>query len=96
MEELSLARIEELVRRATLAFYEDSTRADQVSDIEVDYVTKEGDGHKVMVFAQSHEYEQERPVFAEIGELTVDLEPEKVGISSYHVYVEITESGGRE
>jgi len=89
-------RIEELVRKATLAFYDDSTRAEMASSIDVDYLTQEGDGHKVIVFAESHEYEHERPVWAEIGDLTIDLEPEKVGLSSYHVYVEITGMGDGE
>lgn len=90
----SRAEVEDLVRQATRAFYDESMKPEVASSIEVDYVTREGDGHKVMVFAQSHEFERERPVWAEIGEVTVDLDPEKVGESSYHVYVEITESGG--
>lgn len=96
MGEISRDRIEELVRRATLGFYDESTRSEMASDVDVDYVTPEGDGHKVMVFAQSHEYENERPVWAEIGALTVDLVPEKVGSSSYHVHVEITDSGNED
>lgn len=93
MAEETRERIEELVREVTLAFYDESTRAEMASSVDVDYLTQEADGHKVMVFAQSHEYEHERPVWAEIDDLTIDLEPEKVGYSSYHVYVEIAESG---
>lgn len=94
MEEGTREWIEDLVRRATLGFYDGSERDELASSVEVDYVTRAGEGHKVMVFAPSHEYENERPVWAEIGEdVTVDLEPEKVGESSYHVQVEITESG---
>ena len=92
MGEVSRSRIEDLVRRATLAFYDDSTRAEMDSQIQVDYLTREADGHKVMVFAPSHEFQEERPVFAEIGEVTVDLRPENVGTSSYHVHVVISES----
>ena len=62
------------------------------SSIEVDYLTQVEDGHRVMIFAQSHEYENERPVWAVIEDLTIDLEPEKIGLSSYHVTVEITET----
>lgn len=93
MEDQTRERIEDLVRRATLGFYNESVRDEMASSVEVDYVTREGEAHKVMVFAQSHEYEHERPVWAELGDLTIDLEPEKVGTSSYHVLVEITESG---
>ena len=89
-------RIEDLVRKATLAFYDDARRAEMSSDIDVDYLTQDGDGHKLMVFAQSHEYEHEREVWAEVGDLTIDLEPEKVGSSSYHVHVTITNSGDEE
>lgn len=93
MEDETRERIEDLVRRATLGFYDESERDEMASSVEVDYVTREKQAHKVMVFAQSHEYENERPVWAEIGDLTIDLEPEKVGAASYHVQVEITESG---
>ena len=88
----SRERVEELVKQATLAFYDESTKAELASSIQVDYLTQENNGHKVMVFAESHEYENERPVWAEIDDVIIDLEPEKVGLSSYHVHVEITES----
>lgn len=90
MEALPRDRIEQLVRRATIAFYDDSTRGEMASRVDIDYLTPEGDGHKVMVFAPDHEYENERPVWAEIDELTIDLEPEKVGMASYHVIVGIS------
>lgn len=96
MEAETRKRIEQLVRQATLAFYDESTKAEMDSRVDVDYLTREDDGHKVMVFAPSHEYEHERSVWAEIGEVTVDLEPEKVGLSSYHVHVEITDSGDND
>ncbi len=89
MGEDTRTRIEDLVRKATIAFYDESMKDEMASSVDVDYVTEEEDGHKVMVFAESHEFEQERPVWAEIGDLTIELEPQKVGLSSYHVHVEI-------
>ena len=98
MGEEARKRIEDLVRKATVAFYDDANRSELASSIEVDYVTPEPDGHKVMVFAPDHEFEHERPVWAEMDELTLDLKPEKVGMSSYHVHVQIrnadAEKGG--
>jgi len=96
MGEDERTRIEDLVRTATLAFYDESTRAEMAASVDVDYITQAGSGHKVMIFAQSHEFEHERPVRAEMGDLVIDLDPEKVGLSSYHVHVELTERGDGE
>lgn len=93
MEEQSRTQIEELVRQAMLAFYDESAKAEAASRVDVDYVTQKGGGHKMMVFAPDHEFEEERPVWADFGELTLHLEPEKVGVSSYHVVVTICKSG---
>ena len=92
MGEETRERIENLVRKSTLAFYDESMRAEMASTIEVDYLTQVEDGHKMTIFAQSHEYENERPVWAVIEGLTIDLEPKKVDLSSYHVTVEISET----
>ena len=92
MGEPSRERIEDLVRQATLAFYDESTSAELAERVDVDYLTQDGDKHRVMVFAESHEYEHERPVWAEIGDVRIDLEPEQVGVSSYHVHVTLSDA----
>lgn len=92
MEEDERNRLVDLVRSATQAFYDQPVGGETKSSVEVDYLSEEGAGHKVMVFAPSHEFENERPVWAEIGDLSIHLDPEKVGYSSYHVHVDISDS----
>ena len=92
MDEESRTRIEGLVRKATVAFYDDSSSAEMESSVEVEYLTREGLDHTVEVVAPSHEYDNERPVWVDIDEVTLDIEPEKVGESRYRLRVTVTES----